>query len=942
MLFSRTCFWGASLIAIWLATHATHADTPSQHPTRVSIDAVIDEKGAHLAGTVEISLRNNTGAPLNKIPLWLYPNRFRRTNPKLDDRMIRWIYPSGESEGGMAISAPVWNGTLLPDRTIELRPLPPRGRDPKVDDVIAWVFLPTPLEPGVAGTLRLDFSVEIPERRGRFGRHRGTVSLGGGWFPRPLADLTGQDITSPPDTIEANVRLALPAGRGAILHDQIFRWSDKARTIDQHSSRIEALVLIVMDMMEVTEQQFAWGKVVHVHRELRNRKATWKDTRGDGNGLPPGLPDIGKVDISARLFEIVDGTAAIVNELAPGQPLPDQLVLVEVPAWDRLAQPGPGPVIVSDRIWRIIPVEQGMWFHDLAVARAVGAEFVRPAVRTGESLDHRYVTADVVGSVIAETYSRNVHKASKSVAEMVGFASFVPTVDNLLYAPQVPFREVYSQSIEEPDLLRDEPWRFMNRLPRGKRVLGKLTDLLGRDETWQLLEESLARKQRLEVSLTQALGGDSSWFFDQWYGDYPLVNYRLGSVEDSDLGDGRIRHRVEIIREGEVTREPVTVRITDENDEHEDVTWSGDGRSGRVEWISNAPLDQVQIDPSGRLVEAPQLTANHPLGDNYHHLPWRPPMITRILFWGDVTSGDPYVQVGFSLRRRYDITNSVAFAGSYTPRSFGGKVAYYRYFGPKRTLNSRSWYVGPSLGMTRYLKVTDAGPEIPENTRFAATAGSVGLVLGRDDRSYFYDPRSGSGFWIATSYSAGQDEGGRAVQVGRLSSNVVGVASPAIRHTFALSLGATGLVGNPAAAQLGTLSVRQILRGFDVDETYGRVGIYAVAEYRHTLFDAAHVPVPVLSWFDRFQGVLFLGGGTITRPTGYTGLFAEDRLFSEVGYGLRIHTLAFGVQQYVVAFDLAYALTPVTRERQIEQADGTIAFQARNPLKLTFGIMQTF
>ncbi|MCP4605004.1 MAG: M1 family metallopeptidase [Proteobacteria bacterium] len=942
MSFMRTVWIGVAFLTVWVVHGQAQAEKLSTPSVLVAIDATLSEKGDLLEGSIELKITNDTGVLLTEIPFWLYPNRFLEINPNLDDRMTRWIYPSGESPGSIEIARPVWNGSPLNENSIDYRPLPPEGRQMPVKDIIAQIRLPAPLDPGTTGTLHLDFRVKIPKRRGRFGRWRGVISLGGGWFPRPLSDLTGQKLEQPPDLIEADVRLSLPARRGAVLHDRVFPWNPKARIIESKELKSETVVLIVMDLMEVTEKKYDWGKAIHVHRELRKKKAEWKDTRGSDDSLPSGLPDLGEVDISDRLFNIVGNTASMVRELAPEHPFPDQLVLVDIPAWDRLVQLGPGPVIVSDRLWRIMPVEKGLWFHDLQVVRIVGTQFLLSAIRRFEHLEHRYVTADMVGSRLAKNYSRDVHKASTTVKEMIGFASFIPTIDNILYAPQVPFREAYSQSIEEIDLLRDEPWRFMNRLPRGKRILGKLEDLVGTEKAEQLVIDLLGGEKRFNDSLSNELGEDPHWFFEQWYGDYPRVNYRLGTCEDIQLGDGRIQHRVEIVREGEVIREPVTVRIIDEDDVSYEVTWDGDGRTGVVEWTSKAPIDQVEVDPHGRLVEAAELTADHPLADNYDHLSWRPPMLTRLLFWGDLMSGDPYIEVGFSLRRRYDVTNSIALFGGYTPRSYGGSIGYYRYFGPKRTLNSRSWFLGHILGVTRYRKVVDAVPELPEETRFAATAGSLRLVVGRDNRSYFYDPLSGLAFWASASYSLGQDDERRTVQVGRFSSNLIGLLSPAVRHTFALSLGVTSLVGNPAAAQLTTLSIRQILRGFEVDETYGRVGLYAVTEYRHTLFDAVSLTAPHMSWFDRFQGVLFLGGGTISLPSDYSRLFRRDRIYTEVGYGLRVHTLTFGVQQYILGLDFAYVLTPIKRQRELAQTDGTLVYRDREPFRLIIGIMQTF
>jgi hypothetical protein len=237
--------------------------------------------------------------------------------------------------------------------------------------------------------------------------------------------------------------------------------------------------------------------------------------------------------------------------------------------------------------------------------------------------------------------------------------------------------------------------------------------------------------------------------------------------------------------------------------------------------------------------------------------------------------------------------------------------------------------------------VDDGGTYLPQNTLFAATAASIKLYLGRNDRSYFFDPRSGSGFRVRAGYSLGGDDDGRAVQVGEFGTGYVVLASPSIRHTFALHVGAMGVFGKPAAAQLATLSLREILKGFDIDETYGRLGLYMVGEHRFTIVDAAHVKAPVFSWFDRFQGVLSLGGGTISDPAGYGGLFTVDRLYSEIGCGLRIHLLALGMQQYILALDFAYPITPINRQYEIVQDDSTL-YMDRDPFKIKFGIMQTF
>jgi hypothetical protein len=897
-----------------------------------SIHAALSEDGDVIEGVVSLSITNDTDAPLAAIPLLLYPNRFLEPNAGLDDRTIHWIYPGGESAGKMVIGDPLWN------KAPTIRGEKERGVDTEV-----LVYLPRPLEPGSSGTLEVEFRTVIPERRGRFGRWNGVVSLGGGWFPRPLADLTGLDKSLPPNVIAAHVFLELPKKRGAVIDDQVFEWSAESQTVEAAGIENETVVLVVMDMMQVSRRQYDWGEALHVHRELEPNLPDWKDTRTEDQGIPGGLPKPGEFKYSSRVFEVVGHTAGLIRSIAPEYELPERLVLVEIPAWDRLVQIGPGPLLISDRIWRLIPFEKALWFHDLALARGVGAQLTWKSSARRQLIGRRFVASDIMGSYLSGQYTIEIHQQKRTMEDLVGFASFVPVIDNLLYAPQIPFREVYSQSIEEPDLLRDEPWHHMNQTPRGKRILGKLEDLVGKESADVFAASLIENGNDFDEMVGDVLGEDPAWFFDQWFHDYPLVNYHLGDIEETVLPDGRYRIRVEVEREGEVIVEPVTVRLVNENNVVKELVWPGHGGRGIVEWVSDAPIDKVEIDPHHRLVEAAELTPDHPLADNISPLSWRPPMITRLILWGDLTSGEPYADLSLQLRRRYDVTNSISFSAFYSPQSIGGHTSYYRYFGPKRTLNSRTWHAGPTLGIVRYLEPeTDAGKALPPNTLFSATMGTLGVSIGRDSRSYFFDPRSGSSFWLSARYSVGQADDGHVVNVGSVAGRVFKLLSPSIRHTFAIYGGAAARVGDPAAAQLVTLSDRQLLRGFDVEETYGRVGLYVAAEYRHTLFDAAFIPAPLFSWFDRFQGVFFLAGGTTSQPANYDGIFDEERLFSEVGYGLRIHVLAFGIQQYIIGLDLAVPITPMNRKVFVEQTNGVDVYQNRSPYKIIFGITQTY
>jgi hypothetical protein len=127
-------------------------------------------------------------------------------------------------------------------------------------------------------------------------------------------------------------------------------------------------------------------------------------------------------------------------------------------------------------------------------------------------------------------------------------------------------------------------------------VAAKLEDLVGQEQVQAMAVELLTGDSDLQGVVEQSLGRAATRrFFDQWLDEYPSVNYRLGAIEDEPLEDGRVRHRVQVFRDGDRIVEPVTVRITDEDGKAENAIWSGEGPEGWVEWISSAPVDEVRI-----------------------------------------------------------------------------------------------------------------------------------------------------------------------------------------------------------------------------------------------------------------------------------------------------------------------------------------------------------
>jgi hypothetical protein len=97
------------------------------------------------------------------------------------------------------------------------------------------------------------------------------------------------------------------------------------------------------------------------------------------------------------------------------------------------------------------------------------------------------------------------------------------------------------------------------------------------------------------ASIERSLGGDLSWFFDDYMNGAAVIDYAAGPIEHTAGGDS-----VSVIRTGGV-RAPVEVRVTLASGAQEIRSW--DGRSERTSFVFPAgdAVTRVEIDPARKL-----------------------------------------------------------------------------------------------------------------------------------------------------------------------------------------------------------------------------------------------------------------------------------------------------------------------------------------------------
>ncbi|MEM9070726.1 MAG: hypothetical protein AAGE52_19620, partial [Myxococcota bacterium] len=628
---------------------------------------------------------------------------------------------------------------------------------------------------------------------------------------------------------------------------------------------------------------------------IRSHRALYEAPPPEAQGTE-AIRDLVRADV---VGEIVQVAKDVVETLALSEiPAPARTFeIVLVPSRTEMAANAPGLVVVSDRLYEVFPLRQILVFHHRALRRALFRDAIAARVNEVEQPIDRDWTEDLRAVVLSDLDEVRRQGRVQTAQELIGWAGFHPAVDQLLYAPQVAFVDVFFGTVDEPDPFRDAPGRSRVPTSRGRRILESARDVLSEDELRDWSRALLALDESARAAAPESARLDT-WITAQG----TAVNYRLGEIQ-SEEREGGYRHRVVVHRDGDPREEPVEVRLTDDEGNSVVETWDGAGNRGELVFETEGDLREVQIDPRSRLVQSARVADGHPRRDDTNRLPWRPPLLQGFNLATSATEGTFIGLLDFALRRRYDLENSVSLRLTTGPRSTGGLLRYGRGIGRKRDTNARIGFVSAGLGLDRLR--SDFG-ESEGGWRTSALVSG-----GYSTQRYFLDPRHGS---ILTGSLRGsvvfRDDGTRSYTL-----------APAVRGNLTLPIGlraatvlvggASWIFGDPLSNERPGLGGRFLLRGYQSDEAVGRGRVYAVIEQRFTptFLSDLNWNLFHLAWVREIQLAVFAGAGAV--------FFEEDRadrqgrdviVGAEVGGGIRVHFEYGGIQPGVLALDLSAPL----------------------------------
>lgn len=167
------CGVAAAVVAMGALAFAFTGCGEDEVPERTSyvIDAELDVENMTVTATESVHWVNTSDGGVTDVRFHLYPAAFREgaAHPAVEERYVSSAYPRGVDYGGISVSGVTVNGEVC-DWSIG-------GSD---EDILI-VSVPE-LMPGESADIFLDFVLDLPQVRHRFGYYDGMVNLGN-WYP---------------------------------------------------------------------------------------------------------------------------------------------------------------------------------------------------------------------------------------------------------------------------------------------------------------------------------------------------------------------------------------------------------------------------------------------------------------------------------------------------------------------------------------------------------------------------------------------------------------------------------------------------------------------------------------------------------------------------------------------------------------------------------------
>lgn len=747
-----------------------------------------------------------------------------------------------------------------------------------LDDInLAWVYpkghSPSSMDVAARSTLgSYAFHTRLGKRAGPLGVLDGTSFMLGGWHPQ----FSSKGIIT---ALPIHYVVHLPAGVGGLVGSQIVQPGPSRTLRGVFKGRYLPLVL---------------SRGFRVWRKGSIQVLSWqnKPSAEIHAAIPFGLKPLGEGDRLGAEEAILE-TIEMMEPLNLGRFTQDVPVTVVVgPGRKSLAQAFDGGVYVSDRAFLVMDWERVKRFHRHTLWRFLMGALLRPAIMEKER-NHNvsWVTDAVAASLRTQLYEQT-YGATEWASDILAKFAVIPEIDALLHAPQIPFASTYFLAVDETTNLDGELSHFRTAHAPGKLLVEKLADLNLQHSPARLSLAYLEGDKTFTEHLRHELGADRTDQLLAWRNPaYPRVDYSLGPITQREDA-----LRVSVLAKGESeAQDTVTVEVQTQ----EGVYRQSRSGAGIVDVPMAGTLEQVVIDPDGRLVEHLHPHGKEARYNNYLHPRWRF-LLNNISGIFAVTNQSVSLAADFSLRQIYDQRSRYRFSLHHTPASAGLSAGITYGFGPELTAMRLSHSVGARVSYA-WLRAEENGSEGSQTGHL--TRLSVGYSHDTRQSPYFafsghgWKIHSAGGYYSRESSSGFYGQAGAAVfGILRLSS-FQGLLGRARVDTM------MGVAPEQALLRLG--GIYRGSRGYETDavRTPGLRTLLTL-EHRHALFTGAKLNFAGALMWTRLEGAFFANATYMPNHDSP----CQSPVFYDVGYGLRFIGDVLNISPAAVMVDVGFPL----------------------------------
>lgn len=794
------------------------------------------------------------------------------------------------------------------------------------------------LAPG-ARRLRLRYEVSVPRRYWPFGCSSGRCSLSGALAPLPSEQAQGGRYLADTDRVVALAHWTVE--RAQVLprkrHKKHSQKPVTVPTVDGSAAPRPGPVelVVVGGKGELTAYPtIVWGKPWHRSSILRFgvEIEILHPLKRPSAQVPTETLIQLRADAPGRVLAAGQDLVELLAQQEPTLPPGSKLVAIIGPLRSEIAQAHPGTIFVSDQAFELFPARRFAKFHLEAIARALADCMTELLVRgRHDPSTDLWLAGTLAFGVLEKWRTLRAHR-DEFASDILRNLAFIPAVDRFLYTQQVAFANSYFRGVEDVPVLRNHPLWFAHELPTGRRIYEKLRDTLGAQGTRVFVQAQLRRPDSAPLDNAQAVYGNTlGWFFEQWLGPYPKVDYLVGQVTSKKIASG-YRSTITIEKRSSVALiESVQVLATEQGGEQHYLVWNGqataEARNLAGEALHGAhvftleterALKVVRIDPRQRLVQTALGRENVDPRFNDRSRPSFRFIYTGI---GFTFAASEFASATTPVARINAISGFAAFEGSLRRdmRRTGSVLVSHDRESVVALGAAVNFWFGHKLTAQRRrsrVRLYTSGAALSDASLDERGGARITQRLSLIDETRVFR------LW---------PDRGRRVSVTAFANQVLRVGSgpsddrfstgaeaewtqliPLVRnHVLATQVRAEAVF--PIASEAEFRSLVRVggiggLSGYVADEVFGRGLAVAQIEYRHLFLRNLRINALHSGYVRSLGGIAFAGVASTSPCSGFQGWFASDSWYGQVGYAAVAHASVLGVTPQVFRLEASVPL----------------------------------